>query len=326
MRGLFGLLALAPTPLTPPTPPAAVELIWEAPQECPNASEVESLYEALLTGAPTGAGTLEAHAVVTTTSRGTWRLELTTRIGDYTDVRKFRGATCQDLAEAAATLFAFALEPALHEPQPQPKPPEREPEPEPRPPDPLPQPLPQPPVADVPPEDPQPQPPKRRRLFTALSLGPEIGGTPSVTARIAAGVGFNWRWARFEAGAAWLAPTSTSDRLGVDARVQDVAGQVRGCGFPGGDKWRFPVCAGAEVGGTIARTDRGGGQETISGPRAGPIISAGAIRKFDRFGVFLAVEGMGALFRTELRLANDAIFAPANGSLRVLAGLEISFF
>lgn len=319
---MFGFLALAPTPLSPPTPPAAVELVWEAPSECPTGADVESLYEALLTSDPTGTGVLEAHAVVTRTSRGSWRLELTTRIGGYTDVRKIRGATCQDLAEATATLFAFALEPALHEPmEPDPKPPERTLEPEP----PEPEPEPQPPTADVPTEAPPPRPRKPRPLFATVSVGPEIGGTPSVTARIAAGAGFNWRWARFEADVAWLAPTST-DQLNAEAQVQAVTGLVRGCGFPGGNKWRFPVCAGVEVGRTIGRTDRGAGRETLRGLWAGPMISAGAVRKFDRFGVFLAVEGMGAIFRSEFQLANNVVFTPANGSLRVLAGLEIVFF
>lgn len=324
---MFGFLALAPTPLSPPTPPAEVELVWQAPKECPTGEEVESLFEALLTSEPTGTGILQAHAVVTKTPRGSWRLELTTRIDDYTDVRKFRGATCQDLAEAAATLFAFALEPALHEPapDPEPRPPERTPEPEPAPePEPKSEPRLQPPSPEAP-TDPQPQPLKRRRLFTAVSVGPDIGVTPSVTARIVAGLGFNWRWARFQADVAWLAPQPTPPNLS-DARVQAVGGLVRGCGLPGGDTWRFPVCAGFEVGGTIARVDQGSGLETISGPWAGPLLSAGAIRQFDRVGLFLAVEGAGVVFRRNLRLANDAIYGPANGSLRVLAGLEVSFF
>ncbi len=86
------------------------------------------------------------------------------------------------------------------------------------------------------------------------------------------------------------------------------------------------MCAGAEVGGTIARVDRGSGQETISDVRAGPMISVAAIRRFDRLGLFLAAVGVGAVVRSELRLANDVIYSPANGSVRVLAGMEISFF
>lgn len=327
MRGVFGFLALAPTPLSPPTPPAAVELVWEAPQECPSGADVESLYEALLTREPTGTGTLQAHAVVSRTVRGGWRLELTTRIGDYTDVRKFRGARCEDLAEAAATLFAFALEPALHEPEPGPplSPPNAEPkpEPEPEPPPPTPPVRVQAPPPE-PPDEPSP-PPRRQRLFATVAVGPEFGSTPGATARIAAGAGFNWRWARFEADVAWLAPSATAPELN-NARIQSVVGLVRGCGFPGGNTWRFPVCAGAEVGGTIARVDRGSGLETLSGVRAGPIISVAAIRRFERVGLFFAVEGLGAVVRTELRLANDVIYTPANGSVRVLAGLEISFF
>ncbi len=335
MSRVFGLLALAPTPLSPPTPPAAVELVWDAPQECPSGADVESLYEALLTGQPKGVGTLEAHAVVTRTSRATWRLVLTTRLGDYTDVRKFRGATCQDLAEATATLFAFALEPALHEPDPAavaapertsgPAPEaEREPELKPEPePDPEAEPRVQPPAPETPTQPPLAR--KRRRFFAALSTGPELGATPSLSARIAAGGGFNWRWARIQADVAWVAPRPTPPRLG-NAQVQSVVGLIRGCGFPGGDTWRFPVCAGAEVGGTLARTDRGSGQETISGLWAGPMLSAGAVRKFERLSLFLAVEGVGAVVRGNLRLANDAIYSPANGSVRLLAGLEIGFF
>ncbi|MBV1858582.1 MAG: hypothetical protein KUG77_09245 [Nannocystaceae bacterium] len=316
---MFGFLALAPTPLSSPTPPAAVELVWDAPKECPTGADVESLFEALLTSEPAGSGVLEAHAIVTHTDDGAWGLELTTRIDDYTDVRKIRGATCQDLADAAATLFAFALEPALHTPEPEavvgPAPePEPEPEPEPRP---------QPPVPQITPE--APQPPRHHRLFATVSAGPEIGATPSVTARITAGLGVGWRWARFEADVAWLAPRPTPARLG-GARVQSVVGLVRGCGLPGGDIWRFPVCAGVEVGATIARTDRGSGQETISGVRAGPMLSAGAVRRFNRLGLFLSVEGVGAVVRSEIRLANAAIYSPANGSARMLAGLEIGFF
>ncbi len=321
MLGL--VLALAPTPLSPPNPPAEIELTWEAPEECPNAQGVIERYQALLTTAPTGEGVMQAEAIIVATD-GAWRLELTTRMGAFTDVRKLRASRCADLGEAAAMLFAVALEPTLDESRPLPD--DEEPDwsgyvdleevveetaas-----------------VVETPPATEELAAPKEKKpLFLTVSGGVENGGVPGVTARAAAGLGYAWAWARVEGEAVWYAPRREPGSFGP-ASVQVAGATVRGCGVPGTGRWKFPVCLGAEAGATIARVSRADGRQTQTGRWIAPLLRASAVVQGERIGGFVAFEGAGPVFGTDIRVDDDTIFGPTIGSLRGIAGLEIYFF
>lgn len=325
------LLALAPTPLSPPNPPAEIELTWVAPEGCPSGDDVVARYRELLTVDPAGNGLMVAEAEVVDEGDGAWRLELTTRMGDYTDVRKLRANRCEELAEASAMLFAVALEPTLEalsapdpapaEPEPEPPEPEPEPTPEPETPDPTPPVIVESPPASTPPE----AEPERKPVYLTATAGPEWGAVPGVTARLSAGAGMVWKWARFEGDLAWFAPRDEPGTRGP-GRIQLASAAVRGCGAPGTGRWVFPVCVGVEAGATIASVVRSEGRRTIAAPRVAPLLRAGAVLQGRRLGGFAALEGAGPVFGTEIRIDDETIFSRNIGSLRGMIGLEVYFF
>lgn len=319
MLGL--LLLLAPTPLSPPEPPAAIELTWDAPEGCPSADAVIERYSELLSVDPIGAGVMQADARIVREGPEDWRLELVTRMGDYTDVRKLRAPGCADLAEASAVLFAFALEPTLELPDPEPAPePAPAPDPEPRQP-------PDPPAEAPPTPEPEPEPPapRPRPLYLTTSAGPEGGAVPGVTARISLGLGYAYRWARFEGELLWYAPRSRAGAVGP-ATVQVFAGTIRACGVPGTARWDVPVCAGIEAGTTVTRVTREGSRQTGAGRWFAPLLRAAAVRKWRRLGAFVAIEGAGPLLGPLVQVDANTFFEPAPASLRGLLGVEFYFF
>lgn len=317
------VLALAPTPLSPPTPPAEIQLTWQAPAECPDAQDVIERYQELLTTAPTGEGVMEAEAVIVADGDA-WKLELITRMGDFTDVRKLRASRCAELGEAAAMLFAVALEPTLDESQPLPD--DEEPDwseyveleevveetass-----------------VVESPPAVEEVDAPvEKRPLFMTASAGVENGAVPGVTARAAVGLGYAWTWARVEGDLVWYAPRNEPGSFGP-ASIQVAGAAMRGCGVPGTGRWKFPVCLGFEAGATIARTNTGGGRQTVSGRWVAPLLRVATVFQGRRIGGFAAFEGAGPVFGTDIRVDDDTIFAPTIGSLRGIAGIEIYFF
>lgn len=323
MLGL--VLALAPTPLSPPTPPAEIELTWTAPEGCPRGEEVLARYEELLTVAPTGEGVMRAEAFIEPEGDGVWRLELVTRMGPFTDVRKLRATRCADLGEATAMLFAVALEPEL-EPATTPEVEttvqepdwseyvDLEPEVETT-------------VVETPPAtiDTTPPQPDKRPVFLSTTAGVEAGAVPGVTARLSVGTGYSWDWARVEGDILWYAPRSRAGSFGP-AVVQVAGTSLRGCGLPGTGRWKFPFCLGIEAGATIARVGRVEGRRTQSGHWVAPLLRAGAIVQGRRIGGLLALEGAGPVFGTQVRVDDDTIFAPTRGSIRGIAGIEIYFF
>ncbi len=325
MLALALALAPTPTPLSPPVPPAEIELTWRAPEGCPSGEEVIARYEELLTTAPTGEGLMVAEAVIEADEDGLFRLELVTRMGDYTDVRKLRAARCGDLGEASAMLFAVALEPMLDSDAPSP------PEPEP-PPAPIPEPEPTPPpegqiIVESPRRDePVPLPRTRRPLYLIAGIGPEGGAVPAITARISAGVGYAWTWARAEGELVWYAPQERQGSFGP-ASVQVAGVTARGCGVPGTERVKFPVCAGAEAGATIARVSAGDGRRsTVVGRWFAPLLRAGIVVQWPRIGGFAAFEGAGPTLSTLVRVDDDTIFEATAGSLRGIVGVELYFF
>ncbi len=319
MLGL--VLALAPAPLSSPTPPAEIELTWSAPQECPNAEQVIERYRELLTTAPTGEGVMKAEAIIVADADA-WKLELVARTGDFTDVRKLRASTCADLGEAAAMLFAVALEPTLDETLPHDEEPEWSEYVE---------------LEEVVEETASSvvetpaatevleSEPEKHPMYLIVGLGVENGAVPGVTARTSIGTGYVWPWARVEGDLVWYAPRNASGSFGP-ASIQVAGAAVRGCGVPGTERWKFPVCLGLEAGATIARVGRVDGRQTVSGRWISPLLRAAVVLQGRRIGGILAFEGAGPVFGTDVRIDDDTIFAPTRGSIRGIAGLEIYFF
>ncbi len=269
---------------------------------------------------------MEAEAVITADTPGTWRLDLVTRMGDYTDVRKLRAARCDELGEAAAMLFAVALEPTLDEPaRTRTQPPKPEPDPEP-------QSEPSPPLPDetavvvtTTPPTPDPEPRRRRPLHASLAVGPEFGAVPGVSVRTSAGLAYSLRRVRFASELLWIAPRQTPGAFGP-AAVQVAAVAVRACGVPVVKRWAFPVCIGGEAGATIARVGRAEGRRTLVGRWFAPLVRGSAVYRWDRIGAVVGIEAAGPSFGTIIQIDDESTFESTVGSIRGVAGIELYFF
>ncbi len=111
-------LASALTAFAAPAAPAGTAdalplvLTWEAPGECPQASEVVALVSTVLRRrARALPEPLEARATVTRASSGAWRLQLELRSNDGQQLRVLQAEECPLLARAAALVVAVQLDP-----------------------------------------------------------------------------------------------------------------------------------------------------------------------------------------------------------------------
>ncbi|MCY1066075.1 hypothetical protein OV090_14950 [Nannocystis sp. RBIL2] len=106
------LLALA---LAAAFAPAGLDLEWQAPEGCPAAGDVAAATSRLL-GRPLDAGgpgeRVRASGVVTREARG-FHLDLELQSPAGRDRRSLRDRRCQVLADAAAEIFATAVDPSL---------------------------------------------------------------------------------------------------------------------------------------------------------------------------------------------------------------------
>lgn len=273
-----------------------------------------------------------AEAEIVPAGEGVWHLELVTRMGDFTDVRKLRASRCADLGEATAMLFAVALEPTLElgEPRAVTIPDDAEPD--------------WSGFVDLEPEteastsqtevsvvetpaatESVPPEPEKHPMFLSIAGGVEYGAVPGVTARTAVGTGYAWDWARVEGDLVWYAPRDRNGAFGP-ATIQVATTSVRGCGVPGTGRWKFPVCLGFEAGATIARESTVDGRSTKVGRWFAPLLRAGAVVQGRRIGGFVAFEGAGPAFSRVTRVDDVQNFEPNRGSIRGIAGLEIYFF
>lgn len=187
----------------PPPAPSPIQVVWTAPEGCPQRAVVEAEIARLL-GAPPRAEAgrrLDVDGKVTATGAG-YSLELSTRDGEgATGQRTLAGASCEALANAAALVVALGWDPeavaAAAAPPVPPAPPAPSPPP---PPPPAPIQPPPPPLAPpgAPPGSlspapgslpPAPRSPRDRDPLVelGLSFALDAGGLPGVTPGIEGG-------------------------------------------------------------------------------------------------------------------------------------------
>jgi len=89
-----------------------LELIWEAPAECPDAAQVRAQVEALLPNDNVSMPrALHARAQVTGGEAGSWQLVLTLVSERSRDQRELVGDSCQALVDSVAVMLALQLNP-----------------------------------------------------------------------------------------------------------------------------------------------------------------------------------------------------------------------
>lgn len=319
------------------TPPASIELEWDAPPPCPSAADIQARYAELLGHAPRGHGTMYARGLVVQ-AREVWTLRLTTTFEGVVDERELQSATCETLGEATATMFALVLEPTLAASSgPPPAAAPQEPET-----------LITPGAEAEAPLDPvlsrralepvdtpdQPAPavkaPPRRRSRDLKGLvrpaaGVEYGALPGVTPSVALAGGLLLPRVRVELEALWLAPRSTRGPGRSVVTAQSILGGAHGCLRLRASRLEFPVCAGLEAG--LVRGTASGVQNAriVRTLWLAPSARAAVVYGRERWGLLTGVGLAPRLYATRLRVDDQLVFTPFPVSFRGVVGLEIYF-
>jgi hypothetical protein len=222
-------------------PDTDLELQWEAPPSCPDASAVRAAIDANL-GREAFASTLSSVvARGTITAQGeTWRLDVEVSWSAGRMQRSVVSDGCTELAAAAGLVIAVALD-MLRDMQPEAPPQVHEEE--------RPQPI----------APPEPAPPERaRKIAIEPRVGAEleIGALEVVRGGVAAGVGFvGARWRVDLVGQYWaprsVRPFAEAPDAGVS--VQQGSAGARACLRARVGPIELPTCLGAVAGGARAR-------------------------------------------------------------------------
>lgn len=326
---MLGLL-LALAPVVPPAErprPAAIELQWQAPSECP---DVETMRQriAALTLDPAGEGTLRVDGRVEETSVG-YRLSLSTMYGSVSDTRVVVDGDCDALGDAAALVVVVSLDPAS-------EPTEVDAVPDPTPPEPEPEPLPavavnpeadrdeQPPPV-TPPSDETP-PLALRPDAVALGLGGqlEFGALPGLSGGPRLELEVQWQRLSIAAHGAYGAPRRTDAVQGVSGLAQIGAAGVRGCGVVG-DAVRVPLCALVEGGGLRVESRGPVPNNVLRYPWAAAGAHVGLEGRWGRVGLYAAGEAVVPISRNRVKVGDTASFTTFAVSVRAVLGLRIFF-
>ena len=87
----------------------SVDLLWDAPAECPSAASIEVEVAKLVPNMPSSQR-WHARASVQKISASAWALHLSTEIDGHQDERDFTAASCAELASTAAVVLAIAVD------------------------------------------------------------------------------------------------------------------------------------------------------------------------------------------------------------------------
>ena len=98
--------ALAPSPASPRLP---LELRWEAPAGCPDATTVRAAITRGVPPSPTGTEPMYAAVLVRALDAEHWQAALALRGADWTATRTLKGPTCAAVSDAAALVIGLAL-------------------------------------------------------------------------------------------------------------------------------------------------------------------------------------------------------------------------
>jgi hypothetical protein len=227
----FGLCLGTPAAHAQTSAPS-LNLVWEAPEGCPEHARVLAQVEALLGAERETVGALEARAKVTHADDGSFALSLSLASANGVDERHLVGDSCQALVDSVAVMLAMQLQPTPEVAAPKPAP-AHEPEP---------------PAARP---APQSRPQQRARQ---LRLGLSGAGDSVALPRFGLGarLELGWvseRWYVAFATGAWL-PQEQGVRQGHagSGRFSWLAGALTLCHASWGNGVRIGPCLAAEAG------------------------------------------------------------------------------
>lgn len=331
MLGPVALAVAFAVPPAPPPRPAALEIAWAAPQECPDADALRERVLGLAEIDDAGEGTLFVDGTIEAFN-GAFELRLRTSLGDLEDERAIRDSDCDALVEAAALFVAVSIDPFSEAqteapPDPEPAPPiERRPEPqsnsEPT------------PVATrvspatargVRPHGPSKASWKPDAAFVGVAPQIEFGALPGVSGGPRLSLGLQWRRASVAVYGFYGAPRQTAVILGASGLAQIGVAGMMGCGNPLSGDLRLPLCAVIEGGGIRVASRGLDPPNRVLSPWTAAGARVGLERRWGRVGVFSSAEALVPVVRTDVLLGDESSFTTWAVSLRLVLGLKIFF-
>lgn len=329
---MFALVAWVLAPAVPPAPPprpAALEIVWAAPDACPDETALRESVLALAALDEHGEGTLFVDGAIEA-SGDAFELRLSTRLGALEDERAIRDSDCEALVQAAALLVAVSVDPDVGPP-----PEDVAPKPEP-----VAAAKPQPPRASTPasvPEQPsatvevRPDPPRTVRpwkpgaVFVGVAPQLEFGALPGLSGGPRVSFGLQWKRASVAAYGLYGAPRRTDAILGASGLAQMGAAGFLGCGNPLTGSLRLPICAVIEGGGIRVASRGLDPANRVLSPWTAAGARVGVERRWGRVGVYSAGEVLVPVVRTDVLLGEASSFTTWAVSMRLVVGLKIFF-
>lgn len=307
--------------LTAPVDPPAIALEWPTVAGCPTQTEVVDAATRLIAG---GQPRPVRATAALTRAGATWTLALAVEAGG-TQHRELASPDCAALAQATAVILAVAAEPLQVATRIDAAPPAQAVAPA---------------IVEDPLElevapglrraSPPPQPRGRAQLGLFVHGGAGLGPTKRMTPGLAAGLAVVWPRVRLELRATYWGPAALRlARLAtVGADVRLATGGLRGCPLLVRGAVTLQLCAGLEVGATIASAV---GLTTDYAPRA--LWAAASLAPGLRWrprrwlGLGLEIEGVMPFTRKqfEIESVDDTLGRTAPVGLRLLAGVEFNF-
>jgi hypothetical protein len=295
-----------------------IDIQWEAPAECPNASSVRASTERLL-GKQLDSlpgPDVRARGTVQKSEGGNWELHVVLVVGERTEEDILVAKKCRALADAMALKVALAIDPLAVVDS----------------------------VQSRPDETLAPTPPKTAAKAPAHALASTVAPHPHIGVRVVGGMGLgplpsatpgaglfgSLQFSAFRlelGGAAYWGGVARYPALeNVGANLQVFVAAARGCATPGSGRWTFPICGGLELG---VMRGKGFGVETTdrtSGVWGGVVIGpAVQFRMTARLALWVEADAVVTLLKPEFHMRNlGTLYSPPAGGSRASAGFEVN--
>lgn len=291
-----------------------VEVVWEAPAECPDLDGVKRYAERLL-GQPLAAlrgKNISAKGTVFRSELGNWELYLIVAVGAYVEEERLTAKNCRALADAAALKLALACDPLAVVQAVEPAAP----------------PAAVPPAdtaAERPSSEARPQP---RRLGLRSMIGASFGQLPGISPGAALYASLQLSSFRIELGGQyyWGGKVSYSDLPSIGARLDLTSATARGCLTPRLGRWNFPVCAGFEIG--LMRGEGFGVATTTRDTSVWGAVVIGPALRFSLskyVGLWLEADAVIPVLRPGFHIRNlGTLYVVPQGASRALGGVEVN--
>lgn len=299
-----------------------VDIMWEAPTECPDREAVTRYAERLL-GHPLDkvrGRSVSARGTVQRSELGNWQLHLMVVVGDNIEEEWLTATNCRALSDATALKVALACDPLAVVEAVEPTVPVAPPPPLP------PKAL---PTRRAETKPGMPDLTKRRNWGLRAMGGAGFGQLPGISPGVAIYGSLQFRAFRLELGGQYYlgGEARYEDLPSVGADLELASATARACLTPGIGRWSFPVCAGFEIG--MMRGQGFGAATTSTDTSVWGAVIVGPALRFSvtrSFALWVEADALVPVLRPGFHMRNlDSLYVVPAGASRALGGLEVNW-